>query len=148
MTTSTERSGGVMAMALVAAVAGAIDLVTGLGDIGMGGGLITDLGFGATLDGIMTAVGVVLVGIGVLGLSTGYGLWRGSGWAWLIARLWASLCIIVGLVGAGLSLLGDTLVSQILALAAGAAVPAVLAAVVLWYLYRPHVKAAFGRSSS
>ena len=27
----------------------------------------------------------------------------------------------------------------------GSAVPAVIAAVVLWYLYQPNVKAAFGR---
>ena len=30
-------------------------------------------------------------------------------WAWLIARLWASVCIIAGVVGVGVSLLSDTL---------------------------------------
>ena len=123
MTTPAVRPGGVTVMAVVAGIAGAIDVVTGLGDIGIGGGLLTDLGFGATLDGIMTVIGVALVAVGVVGLVTAYGLLQGSDWAWLIARLWASVCIVAGLVGAGLSLLGDNLVTQILAVAVGAAVP-------------------------
>ena len=46
-------------------------------------------------------VGLFLVAVGVLGLVSGFGLWLERDWAWLIARLWASLCIIVGLVSAG-----------------------------------------------
>ena len=88
-------------------VAGVADLLAGLGDIGMGGGFLGDLGFGATLDGIMTAIGLGLVAVGALGLATAFGLWSGRNWAWLIARLWASLCIIAGIVGVGLSLLSD-----------------------------------------
>jgi hypothetical protein len=146
MTATTDRPSGVTAMAAVAAIAGLLDLLAGLGDIGMGGGIIGDLGFGETLDGIMTAIGVGLVLVGLLGLVTGYGLWQGSSWAWQVARLWAGLCIIVGLVGAGVELFGSTLTSEILATLLGSAVPAILAAVVLWYLYRPNVLAAFGRS--
>ena len=145
MTSTTDRPTGVTAMAVVAGIAGAADILAGLGDIGMGGGFLGDLGFGATLDGIMTGVGLVLVAIGALGLATAFGLWRGRNWAWLVARLWASLCIIAGIVGVALSLLSDRIVTEILAAMIGAAVPAVIAAVVLWYLYQPNVKAAFGR---
>ncbi len=145
MTSTTVRPTGVTAMAVVAGIAGAADILAGLGDIGMGGGFLGDLGFGATLDGIMTGVGLVLVAIGALGLATAFGLWRGRNWAWLVARLWASLCIIAGIVGVALSLLSDRIVTEILAAMVGAAVPAVIAAVVLWYLYQPNVKAAFGR---
>ena len=145
MTTPTVRPGGVTIMAIIAGIAGAIDVATGLGDIAIGGGLLTDLGFGANLDGIMTVVGVVLVIVGILGLTAASGLWRLSDTGWLLARLWASVCIVTGLVGAGLSVLGDTIGSQILAVAAGSAVPAVLAAIVLWYLYTPDVKKAFRR---
>ena len=146
MTTPTVRPNGITAMAAVAAIAGAMDVIAGLGDIGVGGGLLTDLGFGATLDSVMTVIGVILVGVGALGLAAGYGLWQLRDWGWQIARIWASVCIVVGLVGVGLSLLGESLVSQILALIAGTAVPAILAVIVLWYLYQPHVKAAFGRT--
>ena len=140
MTTPTVRPGGVTAIAIVAAIAGAMDIIAGLGDIGVGGGILTDLGFGATLDSVMTVVGVFLVAVGALGLATGYGLWQLRDWGWQIARIWASFCIVVGLVGVGLSLLGESLVSQILALIAGTAVPAILAVIVLWYIYQPHVR--------
>ena len=102
MTSTTDRPTGVAVMAIVAGVAGVADLLAGLGDIAMGGGFLGDLGFGATLDGIMTAIGLGLVAVGALGLATAFGLWSGRDWAWLIARLWASLCIIAGDRGRGI----------------------------------------------
>ena len=94
----------------------------------------------------MNIIGVVLAVVGIVGVATGVGLWSGRAWAWIIARLWASVCIVAGLVGAGLSLFGDTLTSTILATMVGSAVPAILAAIVLWYLYRPEVRSALGRA--
>lgn len=146
MTAGVVRPMGVTVMAVVAALAGIMDILAGLGDIGIGGGFLTKIGYGTTLDGIMMIVGVVLVAVGVLGLVSGFGLWRERDWAWLVARLWASLCVIVGLVSAGLSLFGNTLTSEIIATIGAALVPAVAGAVVLWYLYQPQVKAAFGRT--
>ena len=146
MTSSTDRPTGVTVLAVVAGVTGVVDILTGLGDIGIAGGFLSDHGFGDTLDGIMTVVGLVLVAVGILGLGTAFGLLRERDWAWLIARLWASVCIIAGLVGAGLSLLSDTLTNQIVAAAIGSTGTAIVAAGVLWYLYQPHVKAAFGRT--
>ena len=104
MTAGVVRPMGVTVMAVVAVIAGILDILAGLGDIGIGGGFLTKIGFGTTLDGIMMIVGLFVVAVGVLGLVSGFGLWLERDWAWLIARLWASLCIIVGLVSAGLSL--------------------------------------------
>jgi hypothetical protein len=146
MTSAAYRPTGVLILAAVAVVVGVTDILAGLGDIGIAGGFLSDRGFGDTIDGIMTGVGVALVAVGVLGLATGIGLWRGHNWAWLVARLWASVCIIAGLVGVGVSLLSDTLTSQILGTIIGSTGTAIVAAVVLWYLYRPGVKAGFGRS--
>ena len=146
MTSSTDRPTGVTIMAAVAAIVGLTDILAGLGDIGIAGGFLSDHGFGDTLDGIMTVVGVALVAVGVLGLATAFGLLRERNWAWLIARLWASVCIIAGVVGVGVSLLSDTLTSQILGTVIGSTGTAIVAAGVLWYLYRPHVQAAFGRN--
>jgi hypothetical protein len=144
--TAMSRPIGVAALAVVAAITGVVDVVTGLGDVGIAGGFLSDHGFGDKINTIMNLVGLALVAVGILGLATGFGLWRGRDWAWLITRLWASVCIVVGIVGVGVSLLSDTLTGTILAAILGAAGPAVAAAVVLWYLYQPHVKAAFGRS--
>ncbi len=146
MTSAGYRPTGVLILAAVAVVVGLTDILAGLGDIGIAGGFLSDHGFGGTIDGIMTVVGLALVAVGVLGLATGIGLWRGHSWAWLVTRLWASVCIIAGVVGAGVSLLGDTLTSQILGTVIGSTGTAIVAAGVLWYLYRPSIKAAFGRS--
>ena len=78
MTTPTDRPTGVIALAAVAAITGVVDVLAGLGDIGIAGGFLSDHGFGDTLDGIMTAVGLVLLAVGILGLSTGFGLWVGA----------------------------------------------------------------------
>src|SRR6185295_18873388 len=100
MTAATDRPTGVTILAVVAGITGVVDILAGLGDIGIAGGFLSDHGFGDKIDGVMTVVGLALVAIGVLGLATGFGLWRGRNWAWLITRLWASVCIIVGVVGA------------------------------------------------
>ncbi len=146
MASKAYRPTGVLILSAVAVIVGVTDILAGLGDIGIAGGFLSDHGFGGTLDGVMNAVGLVLVAVGVLGLATGIGLWRGHNWAWLITRLWASVCIIAGVVGAGLSLLSDTLTSQIIATMIGSTGTAIVAAGVLWYIYRPAVKAGFGRT--
>jgi hypothetical protein len=145
MTSAAYRPTGVLILAAVAVIVGVTDILTGLGDIGIAGGVLSDHGFGATIDGIMNVVGVVLVAVGVLGLATGIGLWRGHNWAWLVTRLWASVCIIAGVVGVGVSVLSDTITSEILGTIIGSTGTAIVAAGVLWYLYRPHIQAAFGR---
>jgi hypothetical protein len=144
--TVASRPIGVTVLAVVAAITGVTNILAGLGDFGIAGGNLGNHRFGETLDQVMTVVGIVLVAVGVLGLATGYGLFRGDNWAWLIARLWASVCIIAGVVGVGLSLLSANRTDQILATVIGSTGAAIVAAVVLWYLYRPHVKAAFGRA--
>ena len=143
---STTRASGVTIMAVVAIIAGILHVVAGVADIAIGGGFLSDIGFGATLDSIMTVVGIALVGVGALALTAGYGLWQQRPWAWTLTRLWASLCVVVGIVGAALSLFADAIVGQILATALASVAPAILAAVVLWYLYRPEIKTAFGRA--
>ena len=146
MSAAQPRPTGVTILAAIALVAGIADIAAGVGNMAIGGGFWTDHGFGEKLDGIMTIVGLLLAAVGVLGLATGVGLLQERNWAWLLTRLWASLCIVVGLVSAGLSLLGDTITGSILATILGGLVPAVAAAVVLWYIYRPDVRAAFGRA--
>lgn len=146
MSSEQPRPIGVTILAAIALVAGVANIAAGLGNVGIGGGFLTEHGFGETLDTVMTIVGLALAAVGVLGVATGVGLLQERNWAWLITRLWASLCIVVGLVSAGLSLLGDTITSGILATILGGLVPAIAAVVVLWYIYRPDVRAAFGRA--
>ena len=115
MGTEHRRPAGVTILAAIALVAGIADIAAGLGNVGIGGGFFTDHGFGKSLDQVMMIVGLAMAAVGVLGLAAGIGLLGERNWAWLLTRLWASLCIVVGIVGAGLSLLGDTITSTIFA---------------------------------
>jgi len=146
MTDAQARPTGVTILAVIALIAGVTHIAAGLGDIGIGGGFLSDVGFGERLDAVMQVVGLILIAVGVVGVVTAFGLFSERNWAWLIARLWASVCVVVGVIAAALSFLGDTVTSNIAATIVGSFVPAVAAAVVLWYLYRPNVRAAFGRA--
>jgi uncharacterized membrane protein required for colicin V production len=55
------------------------------------------------------------------------------------------VCILIGVIGAALSFLGEGITTEILGTIVGSLAPAILAVVVLWYLYKPEVRAAFGR---
>src|SRR3954453_12055633 len=123
MSTQQSRPAGVTILAAIAFIAGIVDIAAGLANVAIGGGIWTDLGFGKTLDGVMTIVGLALAAGGVLGVVTAIGLPQEGTGEGRIARLWASRCTSVGLVSAGLSLLGDTITSGSLATILGGLVP-------------------------
>lgn len=104
---------------------------------------------GVTIIAILTAIGGIIfllsgivsliIGIGFLLLALGiaylvmaYGLWNGRGWAWTITLVLTVIGIIVGI---GSLVTGN----------AGAVVGIIIQAIVIYYLYRPNVKAFFGK---
>lgn len=104
---------------------------------------------GVTLIAILTAIGgiiflasglvLLLVGIGIILLALGiaylvmaYGLWKGRGWAWTITLILSAIGIIVAIVSVAA---GN--VSAIISI--------IIQGIVIYYLYRPNVKAFFGK---
>jgi len=83
--------------------------------------------FGFLLGGL----GVFLVVIGALALLVGWGLWTGKGWAWWLTVILQALNIVLSLASLALGEL-TTIVSLI------------IAAIILYYFFKPHVKAYFG----
>jgi uncharacterized membrane protein (DUF2068 family) len=123
-----QRPTGVTILAVLAAIGGVFGIIGGLALVGFGGAVA-----GA---GLAMIVGLFLLVYGVLALFLAYGFWTLKPWAWTLG---------VGLQAAGIVLnilqfVNDSkqLVSAIVSIA--------IAAVVLWYLFQPHVKAAFGRA--
>jgi hypothetical protein len=101
-----------------------------IGLFGIAGGTVlllnADIIF-ATLDALLAVV------IGVLYVAAGIGFFRGKGWAW-----------VLGIIGSIISLI-VSIVEHPAAHAYG--IPGtVVAAIVIYYLTRPHVKVFFGRS--
>lgn len=84
------------------------------------------------LGGGATAVGAVLLGLGVLSSIVAYGLLTGKSWAWTLTVVLAIVSIMLNAI----SLVAGNV---------GAIVSIAIGAVILYYMYRPHAKATLAR---
>lgn len=123
---ASARPLGITVIAILAAIGGVFGIINGLG-LMTGGGLLGALG--VTVLGLPPVVyGVIVLVIGAAELYAAYGAWNLKGWAWM----WLLVLQVIGIL---LSIYPRL---NIVGIAIGA--------VVLFYLYTPQVKKAFGRS--
>jgi hypothetical protein len=102
------------------------------------------------LGGVGIAIGAIVLAVGIGYLIVSYGLLKGKGWAWIVTVILTIIAIAVQIVSGitasmfNASFIDDTdsFVTGIIAQIVGIAINGV----VLYYLYRPNVKAFFGRS--
>jgi len=76
-------------------------------------------------------LGIFFIVVGLLGLVVGWGLWTGKGWAWWLTVIFRGLDLVIGLASIAMgeaSYIGALLIS----------------ALILWYMFKPHVKEFFG----
>ena len=129
------RPTGVSILAILNLLGGILAVLGGILLIGVGGsGMMSSLGFTGFISGIVAAVGGIVIVIGLFALVVGWGMWTGKTWAWILA-------VILYALGA---------LSSLISLAAGAIssiVGLLISAFLLWYLWRPHVKAFFGQGT-
>jgi hypothetical protein len=102
------------------------------------------------LGGVGIAIGAVVLAVGVGYLIVSYGLLKGKEWAWIITVILTIIAIAVQIISGitasmfNESFIDDTnsfvtgIIAQILGIA--------INGVILYYLYRPNVKAFFGKS--
>jgi hypothetical protein len=86
------------------------------------------------LGGGAIAVGAFTIALGVVSFIVAYGLMKGLGWAW-------SVTVILSII---------SIVSNVISIASGnfgGIVSIIISGVILYYLYRPHVKAYFGKGA-
>ena len=91
---------------------------------------ISSLAAGAVT--LIFGIGIVLLAIGIAYLVVAYCLWIGRDWAWMVTLILSVISII----------------SSIATIATGhveAIISVIIPAVVIYYLYRPNVKAYFGK---
>ena len=128
---AAERPLGVTVIAVMSAIGGFFGLLASL----------VFLGFGATtaasgLGGLAFLAGLIILAYSLLSLALAYGFWTLQPWAWPLGVGVQAL----GIVQAVLQFLNDG--TQFFSLLVSLAI----AGVILWYLFQPHVKAAFGRA--
>jgi uncharacterized ion transporter superfamily protein YfcC len=95
-------------------------------------------------------LGAILLAVGIGYLAVSYGLLKGKGWAWTITVILTIMGIVVqvvsgitvSLIAASVSNDSNTVIQGVLWQIIGLAVDIVI----LYYLYRPNVKAFFGKT--
>ncbi len=119
------RPAGVTVLAVLAFIGAAL---------GLFGALSGGIGAGAFGTGPVVALlfGLYSLILAVFYLVFAFGLWRLKPWAWMVGIV----CLVLSILGNLYSLVTGNL-SAILSL--------VVACAILWYLFQPHVKQAFGR---
>lgn len=126
------RPTGIAILAILDFLGGILALLGGAFMIGIGGtGILSQFGYGA-YSGFVSAFGGLAIIVGIFAILVGWGMWTGKEWAWVLAIILYALGLLFSL----LSLVGGPL-SSIIGL--------LIYAFLLWYLFRPHVKAFFGR---
>ena len=87
------------------------------------------------VGGGILAIGGILIAIGIISFVVAYGLLKGRRWAWTLTVILS----IISIVLASISIAAGSIPSIISIIISG---------VILYYLYRPHVKAYFGKTVS
>ncbi len=90
------------------------------------------------LGGLGIAFGAVLVPLAIVSFIVAYGLLKGKGWAWTVTLILSIISIVFNAISIAATA-GANL---------GGIISIIISAVIIYYLYRPHVKAYFGKGVS
>jgi hypothetical protein len=142
-----QRPLGVSIIAVLVAIGGIFFVLGGIGllvfagfltNMAMTGGIPSNLpvttGFVFAASG---AIAALLIIFGLIYILLSWGFWSGKGWAWTVGVIFLILGVILDLVS--LSVAG--------VLGIGSLVGLLINVLILYYLFRPHVKAYFGKGS-
>ncbi len=127
-----QRPTGITVMAVLSAIGGVFGLLASLALLGLGAAVSATSGLG----GLAFVAGIIILAYSVLSLVLAYGFWTLKPWAWPLGIGVQAL----GVIQAVLQFMNNSsnVISLVISLA--------IAGVILWYLYQPHVKSAFGRA--
>ncbi len=137
-----NRPGGVTVLAVIAVIYGIFTLLVAL--LGLIGSALLVAGMTAVAGkysgGLLAYATISDAVLGILYLTFGIGAFRLRGWAWTAGVVALGLDIARQLVGFAISGVGPLKIVV-------AIITVVIAVSLLWYLFRPHVRAAFGKAA-
>lgn len=137
------RPTGVTIIAILNIIGGIIMLIAGIAVVAVGSllpgifeeGMMEAGAIGMLAGGAAVAMGAVIIALGIFSFVVAYGMLKGMSWAWTLTVVLSVISIALNAV----SLASGNF---------GGIVNIVISAIVLYYLYRPHVKAYFGKAPS
>ncbi|MFL6341997.1 MAG: hypothetical protein ACJ71K_12900 [Nitrososphaeraceae archaeon] len=161
MQSKQHRPIGVTIIAILTIISGILLLLSGVALLALGAFISVNpvdtttntpssSNVGAQFFGIISAaVGGVLLVIGIGYLVMFYGLLKGKGWAWTITIILIIIGIAIQIVSTSVgsvftSSLQNT--NNVISGIVGSIISIAINIVILYYLYRPHVKAYFGKA--
>lgn len=121
----SERPLGVTIIGILWIIGGLLAIFAGI----IGGAILSVAGLG----GLGAAIGIVAFIVGVVYLILGVGCFMAWPWVWTVGVIFSALSILIGIIN---------LFSQ----GASALLGIIIAAIILYYLFQPQVKAYFGKS--
>lgn len=129
-----SRPIGITILAVLDLLGGILFILGGLLFVAVGGsGLLSSVGYG-NLSGVVSLLGGVALIAGIIAFLVGWGMWKGKGWGRMLALILYGLGAISSLVFIVLGSLTSV-------------VGLLIFAFLLWYMFRPHVKAFFGKGT-
>ena len=131
MQTGRSRPLGVTIVAILMIIEGIFLILGGISGIAVGGIMADELG---KAGGAIIAASSVGLALGIAGLFIAWGLISGKGWAWIITIIITIIMAIVNIIS-----IASGRYEHIFGL--------IINGVILYYMYRPQVKAYFGRTS-
>jgi hypothetical protein len=78
------------------------------------------------------AIGAIILILGIISFVVAYGLLKGAGWAWTVTVVLSIVTIVLNAISIATGNFGGI-------------ISIIISAIILYYLYRPHVKAFFGK---
>ena len=140
-----KRPTGVTVIAVLVIIGGILLLLAGIAGVVVGSLSISQIiGLGFVIIGAI----ILAVGIGYLVVS--YGLLKGKRWSWTITVVLLFIGIAIDV--ASIIIFGyftfDTDTSSFLTTNSGSIAGIIISVIILYYLYRPHVKSYFGKMST
>jgi len=126
-----QRPTGITIIAILGFIGGILAILGGALVVAVAGsGILSSYGYGM-FSGFVSFFGGIIIVAGLLAIFVSWGMWSGKTWAWYLSVVLYGLGIVFGLIS----------------LAAGAVtgiVSLLIEILLLWYMFRPHVKAYFG----
>jgi hypothetical protein len=140
-----KRPTGVTIIAILIIIGGILLLLAGIAGVVVGSLSISQIiGLGFVIIGAI----ILAVGIGYLVVS--YGLLKGKRWSWTITVILLFIGIAIDVVSiiifGSFAINMDT--SSFLTTNSGSIAGIIISVIILYYLYRPHVKSYFGKLST
>ena len=112
-----------------------LTIIGGIGFLASGIAAVVAAPFLSDMEGLSAGIGAALIALGIAYFVMAYGLWKGKGWAWTITLVLSFIGIAFG-------------IASIITGNIGAVFHLIINIIVVYYLYRPYVKAFFGKPVS